>query len=97
MRPEPTRKYALTKIEAGDWLLPSNDAKTIWRIREYTDLVAARDGHGDEEVDYWGLWRWIGHETQVDPDEWNCWDFYDGSYARRSEAIQAALRVEAAR
>lgn len=95
---EPERKYALTKLAAGDYLLPSNDAKTIWRIREYTDLIPAKDGHGDEEIDYWGLWRWIGRGTQVDLyHENDDWDFYDGCYTRRHEAIRAALRVEVPR
>lgn len=31
------RKYAMTRIATGDYLLPSNDARTIWRIERYTD------------------------------------------------------------
>ena len=31
------RKYALTKIDPGDYLLPSNDATVLYRIRKYTD------------------------------------------------------------
>ena len=31
------RKYAATRIEAGDYLIPSNDATTIWRVNSYKD------------------------------------------------------------
>ena len=31
------RKYALIKILAGDYLLPGNDAHTLWRIRRYQE------------------------------------------------------------
>ena len=31
------RKYAMTRIEAGDYLLPSNDAKRLYRLTSYTD------------------------------------------------------------
>jgi hypothetical protein len=29
------RKYAMVRLGAGDYLLPSNDAQTMWRISKY--------------------------------------------------------------
>ena len=31
------RKYQMTRISAGDYLLPSNDGKTLWRICAYEE------------------------------------------------------------
>jgi hypothetical protein len=29
------RKYAMIRIEAGDYLLPSNSGRSLWRLRRY--------------------------------------------------------------
>jgi hypothetical protein len=34
------RKYAATRIKAGDYLVPSNDATRIWRFTSYEDTGA---------------------------------------------------------
>lgn len=97
--PTVERKYALTKIEAGDYLLLGNDGKTLWRV------VKSEDGpsHGlDPKVfpkDFveWQAWKWTGreHPETVDDlvlgdDRWDYWERGDS----REEAIQAALRSE---
>lgn len=41
------RKYALTKIEAGVYLCPSNDADHLYRFRKYED-----GRHHGLDVDY---------------------------------------------
>jgi len=35
------RKYVITKLREGDYLLPSNDTETIWRLVSYVE-----DGSG---------------------------------------------------
>jgi len=40
------RKYVMTRIDKGDYLLPSNDGETLWRIRQYMDGPS------------WGLLDW---------------------------------------
>lgn len=91
------RKYALTRLAAGDYLLPSNDARTIWRIRRYVDgpsqgLDVPRDR------DFWGVWRFNGpvdENTQVDPDDTDSWDMWSSALDTRADAIDEALRQEA--
>lgn len=34
------RKYAMTRLAAGDYLLPSNDGRTLWRLERYEDGAA---------------------------------------------------------
>lgn len=48
------RKYALTKIDPGDWMCPSNDTLTIWRFRSYTDGQIA----GLMDVSYYARTFW---------------------------------------
>jgi hypothetical protein len=88
------RKYALTKVATGDYLLPSNDATTVWRIASYVDgpsngLEIPRDRT------FWGLWQWpepIGPGCCVDTGSWDRWDMWDGLYDTRAQAIAAALK-----
>jgi hypothetical protein len=91
------RKYVLTKIAPGDYLLPSNDGKTIWRIHRYTDgpSLGLEDWPRDKEV--WGLWRW--HKpvedagAAVDIENWGRWEFWEGPHMKRTEAVDAAIAV----
>jgi hypothetical protein len=93
------RKFVLTKIAPGDYLLPSNDGKTIWRIALYTEGPSSgvEDWPRDKEV--WGLWRWrfpVEATQQVDVDDWDGWEFFEGPHMKRGEAIDSALKMGAA-
>lgn len=90
------RKYALTRVVAGDYLLPSNDAQTIWRIHRYIEGPSTGIDHLSRDRMVWGVWKWIGANTTegtcVDTTDWDRWEAWDLSmYATRSEAIAAAL------
>lgn len=85
------RKYALAKgLGAGDWLLPGNDGKTLWRL----SLEDSADGVG------WCLWRWphpIGESIGIDLEgleDWGRWDLEAQCCHSRGEAIQEALLIE---
>jgi hypothetical protein len=87
------RKYALAKgLRAGDWLLPGNDGKTLWRL---SDEDNSHNGDG------WSVWRWshpVGEGDSL-PDldaieDWSRWDLEEVGHPTRGEAIQAALRAE---
>lgn len=90
----PERKYALTKIAAGDYLLPSNDGKKLWRIAVYEDGPS----HGldtPRDRSYWGVWRWtgdVGEGSYVDTTDWSQWDLWCQSHDTRAAAINAALK-----
>lgn len=87
------RKYALTKIKRGDYLLPSNDGKTIWRLCTYEDGVEQGLDHDLGTV--WGVWKWEGSGDTIDPQDWDRWGMYESSLATRAEAIEAALKMGA--
>jgi len=88
------RKYAMTRIATGDYLLPSNDAQTLYRLRSYVDGPSGGlDWPRDRTL--WCVARWVGEldpnatiETLLDMDRWDdvatCLD-------TRREAIVAAL------
>jgi len=78
------RRYVMTKVGSGDYLLPSNDGLTIWRI--------ARD-----EGEGWSLWRWSG-ETRPgvpigDPYDWSKWELREQGHDSRRNAVDAAMRA----
>lgn len=88
------RKYVLTKLGKGDYLLPSNDKETIWRIGTYEDgptygLDWPRD------LTLWALWRWRAEEADVALalDTWESWDRAEDGFKTRAEAIDAAMRA----
>lgn len=94
-KPKPERKYALTRITAGDYLLPSNDRSTLWRIRRYTDgpslgLEIPKDR------EFWGCWAWKGPVdggVAIDPDAWERWEMVCDFCDTRQQAINDALRL----
>ncbi len=91
----PERKYALTKIATGDYLLPSNDAANIYRISSYTDgpSMGLEDWPRDRTV--WILRRWTGEvgpgcfvDTSADSERW---EEVETCIPTRREAINTAL------
>jgi hypothetical protein len=88
------RKYTLHRIAKGDYLLPGNDGKTLWRIRKYEDGPSHGVDSMPRDREFWGVWKWIGPDRQWNLAEahWNAWDL--SNYDKREEAIQAALRAE---
>lgn len=80
-RREVERRYALTKIAPGDYLLPSNDGGTLWRIRRY-------------DRGRWSLWQWLGliaPGERPDPDNESEWELSAGGLPTREAAIREAL------
>lgn len=98
----PQRKYVLTKIGPGDYLLPSNDdGERIWRIAKYVDGPS----HGLEEWsrdrEVWGLYTSSllnNSHGQLDRRamdlDWAEWEMEDGAFETRQEAIDAAMRYD---
>jgi hypothetical protein len=91
------RKYTLTKVAAGDYLLPANDAKTVWRIMVYEDGPS----HGVESMAadrmFWGIWKWRGDPHCIDIAAMDRWEMVDSTYETRQQAIDAALKMGATR
>jgi hypothetical protein len=97
------RKYQMTRVRAGVYLLPSNDLQTLWRISSYTE-------HGDGEwangrVIRGTFWETARHTTPlpkiaphlIGDDEaldflWgDQWESYSFVHPTRAEAIESAL------
>ena len=90
--------YQMTRIAAGDYLLPSNDRKKLWRIKLYTEGPSSGlDWPADKEV--WGLWEWTGQLDggTINIDDWNRWNFHEGPYDTRKAAVQGALKPPSTR
>lgn len=93
---EAERKYALRRLKAGDYLLIGNDDVTLWRISKYVDGPSSglEDWPRDREV--WGLRKWetpiVLGETAIEVDNWDRWEFWEGSFATRQKAIDAACK-----
>lgn len=90
------RKYQLTRLGQGDYLLADNNGRTLWRIALSLDT-----GPDGRERNYWGVWRW--HRTldqtagMVDLNEVRDWDdqwqHVQSWCNSRNDAIQEALRL----
>ena len=96
------RRWQMVRVSAGDYLLPSNDTRTLWRIYSYEE-------HGDAEIgDGRGGWRplrgtfWACARyerpfgsfdvlTEWDLLEWGNWLTWETTLATRREAVDAAL------
>lgn len=100
------RKYRMTRITSGDYLLPSNDLRTLWRIFRYTEHGDASwvDSDGDEHVIRGEWWACARYERRFhgkldivqDPDffEWGShWLHWSGPFATRQEAVDEAIRA----
>lgn len=88
------RKYVLTRINAGDYLLPSNDGEKLWRIYKAIEGPSSGlDWPRDKEV--WQISEWTGPLKEVDPEDWNRWNFYEGMHETRRAAIDSALKPKA--
>lgn len=100
------RRYQMIRLRAGDYLLPSNDLETMFRIASYQE-------HGDAEWrDEQGRWHkivgtyWSVYamrmaklkaltENPVTDDEdvldWNEWEHRSDGFGSRRAAIEDAL------
>jgi hypothetical protein len=101
---EPVRKWAMTRIRSGDYLLPSNDARTLWRISEYAEDGSAGnyDGAGrwvPITGRFWQVSKFKGPLPAVDatlPDDfldWDNWETHTTGLLKRKYAVEVALNA----
>lgn len=95
-----SRKYAMTRVRKGDYLLPSNDAQTLWRIYQYEEdgsLIHELPDRTEKPVVGW-FWatakRPMPREGAFVGDilEWDDWEFWSGPHSTLHRAIEEALR-----
>jgi hypothetical protein len=91
------RRYTLTRLAKGDYLLLSNSGRTLWRVSTYTEDGSACTGDGRAITGkFWGVWRYtraLRSRCLVDPDDWNDFDMYEHMIRTRREAITVALAL----
>lgn len=94
----------MTRLSAGDYLLPGNDGETIFRIKKQEDGPS----YGlDPEVwprdkEFWVVYRWPKPRSLLMEDtygydplaDWNAWWCVSEYHDTRQQAIDAALRWE---
>lgn len=94
------RKYRMIRLGKGDYLLPSQDAQTLWRIATYEDGPSHGVEDWPRDVTLWGLWRWNGGMPTVDQISaaleeglWtDRWEFWEGGHPTRRSAIEAVVK-----
>lgn len=101
----PGRKYAMTKVARGDYLLPSNDARTLWRLTEYAEDGTAewQDSDGKWHKVTGVFWQTAKYRDPIPsggqlPDDfldWYRWETFDTGLLKRKYAIEAVLGREA--
>lgn len=97
------RKYALTRIKAGDYLLPSNDGATLFRLATYEEDGSAeyvtRPGAKARPLvgTFWAVYRRPMpplDQATADLLEWSdAWEWIAGPLDTRQQAIDEALHV----
>lgn len=103
----PERKYALRRIDTGDYVLPSNDLRTLWRVC-IGEEANERDCGKPRQI--WELWRWRADEPGLDEsgnlstaamkalienEVWTShWELCATTMQTRAEAIKEAMRLE---
>lgn len=96
------RKYQMTRLRKGDYLLPSNDGGTLWRLATYEEDGGAENWQGRTITGtYWALWKWDGGfptgdqlAASIEANDWTRWQFWAGPLSSRQSAIVEALQVE---
>jgi hypothetical protein len=101
------RRYQMTRVRSGDYLLPSNDGRRLWRITAYVEdgsLVEYEPG----KVDLASLgagkpvvgrfWKAAYFRDGVDAAgrllEWDQWEEWEALLPTRRAAVDAAMRAE---
>lgn len=96
------RKYVLTKVASGDYLLPSNDGKILWRIHSFTEGPSSGLGESiPTDRTFWAIKKWRRALSQEaleisppNPDDWDQWEHVEEWFDTRAKAIEAALSHE---
>lgn len=102
------RKYRFARIEAGDYMVLSNDARTLWRVSSYEEdgsLFQQLPEGGEKAVvgHFWQTARFDGTPEQAeallhrDPEEflsWEHWQQWEALLPTRRAALASIFGEE---
>jgi len=103
----PSRVYAMTRLGDGDYLLPSNDARTLWRLYRYREDGSVTFDNGRKLVGtFWAAAYYPGtlrqaHEgivrdlSDYGHATYERWITHDSLLPSRQAAIEAAMKAGA--
>lgn len=80
------RKFVLIRVARGDYIVPSNDGLTLYRIARYDDPEAeVGPKYG------WGVHTCSRHsfDSATFALDWECWTYHEAGFKTRAEAIKA--------
>lgn len=98
--PETTeRRWQMTRLAAGDYLLPSNDGTTLWRLERYEerDGTLTRDDGSVVNADFWMVSRFrlpLDEASAHDLDDRSLWVGHRWMLPTRAAAIAEAMSYE---
>jgi len=91
------KHYRSIRISQGDYIQPSNDGKTLWRVFTYGEDGSLEGWKGT----FWATAKYDrpfhnnGEWMDEDFLEWSSWLHWAGPYRTKREAVEDALRVRA--
>lgn len=92
---EHERKFVLSKVAAGDYLLPSNDGERLYRITRYVDGPSFGLEFITADRDFWRVRKW---KHELDAWDWEPNPLWEDNWTEvafhfdtRREAIDCAL------
>ena len=91
-----TRKYTLVSLggfRGGDYLLNSNDGKTLWRISSYVEGPSTGLTQWSSDRKVWGYWKWTGKWDTKTLEEFDNWERCGSMFATRKAAIKSILEA----
>lgn len=81
------RVYTMTKVGPGDYLLPGNDGRRLYRIARYQE----------EGRRPWGVWEWdgpVGPGAYLDTSWTDTrWRMVDSEHETRASAVREVVRL----
>lgn len=91
----------MTRLRRGDYLLPSNDGATLWRIYSYEEEGSLVDTlpDGSERPVIGAFWACARRPFPkpgelIELEGWFDWEFWAGPLPTRQAAIEEALRAK---
>jgi hypothetical protein len=96
------RHFRMIRVASGDWILPGNDGKTLYRLQRYEesgDAFWTLRGVKQKKIVGW-FWAAYEYDRKIASDadlvddmlEWDHWTCVASTMKTRKEAIESVVR-----